>query len=124
MKLVYEVITTKDSYAFKLKTPPIQYEGDCPSLTVLQNAVGGEHSNTMKTKRNLIEYMPRVFLMHGLKEMIVHEEGLLIDLEGNELATQLLNGYAVVGDVVVVTENGIGKCIEQEEELIQTMGAI
>lgn len=122
VKKIYEVITTKDTNAFRLKTPPLEFEGKHPTLEQMQEAVGGKYSGGLKTKRNLIEYMPKAYLMYGLDEMIVHEEGLLINLEFNELATQLLNGFhgVVVGDVIVITENGMGKCIEEEEELSQT----
>ena len=118
VKKIYEVITTKDTNAFRLKTPPLEFEGKHPTLEQMQEAVGGKYSGGLKTKRNLIEYMPKVYLMRGLDEMIVHEEGLLIDLEHNELATQLLNGFrgAVVGDVIVATESGIANCIEAEEQ--------
>ncbi len=118
MNLVYEVITTGDTNAFNLKTPPLEFEGKHPSLSQMQEAVGGKYSGELKTKRNLIEYMPKVYLMDGLKEMIVHEEGMLIGLEFNELATQLTNGFhnPIVGDVIVTTENGIANCIEAEEQ--------
>ena len=119
MNLVYEVITTEDTNAFNLKTSPLEFEGKHPSLSQMQEAVGGKYSGGLKTKRNLIEYMPKVYLMYGLKEMIVHEEGLLIGLEFNELAMQLTNGFRnpVVGDVIVVTKNGIADCIREEEKM-------
>jgi hypothetical protein len=63
-----------------------------PSLTEMQTTVGG-----------LIEYMPEVYLMPEIKEMIVNEEGLLIGLEYNDLANMQLQIGAphVVGDVLM-----------------------
>ena len=118
IKRVYEVITTEDGNAFNLRTLPIEYEGKRPTLDQLQEAVGGKYSGELVSTRNLIEYMPKVYLMKGMVDMIVHEEGLLLDLPANQLATQLLDGFysVVVGDVVVVTDNGIAECIRKEEE--------
>ena len=120
MKRVYEVITKEDTNAFNLRNSPIEYEGKRPTLDQLQEAVGGKYSGELVSTRNLIEYMPKVYLMKGMVDMIVHEEGLLLDLPANQLATQLLDGFysAVVGDVVVVTNNGIAECLRKEEEYL------
>ncbi|QDP57011.1 MAG: hypothetical protein GOVbin1782_18 [Prokaryotic dsDNA virus sp.] len=63
-----------------------------PSLKDMQDSVGG-----------LIEYMPQVYLMPEVKEMIVNEEGLLHGLRDNYLANMQLKTHAprVVGDVLV-----------------------
>ena len=68
-----------------------------PSLSEMQDSVGGR-----------IEYMPQIYLMPDVKEMIVNEEGLLHGLEDNHLANMQLkwNAPRVVGDVLVEVDEG------------------
>ena len=68
-----------------------------PSLSEMQDSVGGR-----------IEYMPQIYLIGDVKEMIVNEEGLLHGLEDNYLANMQLkwNAPRVVGDVLVEVDEG------------------
>ena len=68
-----------------------------PTLEEMQESVGG-----------LIEYVPRVYLMPEVKEMIVNEEGLLVGLKDNYLANMQLEFGAprIVGNVLVKVDEG------------------
>ena len=68
-----------------------------PTLEEMQESVGG-----------LIQYMPKVYLMPEVKEMIVNEEGLLKGLEDNYLANMQLQfgSPRIFGDVLVKVDEG------------------
>ena len=71
-----------------------------PDLKSMQNAVGG-----------LIEYIPQVYLPdgNGLIDIIVNEEGLINDSLPNMVMSILCKGPTVMGDAIVVTENGLAE---------------
>tara|TARA_R110002020_G_scaffold172058_1_gene362222 strand:+ start:8628 stop:8960 length:333 start_codon:yes stop_codon:yes gene_type:complete len=68
-----------------------------PTLEEMQESVGG-----------LIQYMPEIYLMEDVTDMIVNEEGLLLGLKDNHLANMQLQFGAprVVGDVLVKVDEG------------------
>ena len=63
-----------------------------PTLEQMQRSVGG-----------LIEYIPNVYLMPEISEMIVNEEGIWLNLKDNYLANMQLqwNAPRVLGNVLV-----------------------
>ena len=101
--VVYEVIPFNNEVRNGLR----RLSND-PSLADLQEAVGG-----------YIEYLPTSMIQRvdgngndNIIEMIVNEEGMIHRLPVNQLATQLLHPsmpHPLVGNVVVVTPNGIAK---------------
>lgn len=83
------LITPEDTCAWNLKSP--EWGDTDPALDVMQKAVGG-----------LITYIPNSWLMDGITKMVANEEGKLIGLPVNQLATQLLDkGTPIVGNVLV-----------------------
>lgn len=68
-----------------------------PTLEEMQESVGG-----------LIQYVPEVYLMEEVTDMIVNEEGLVLGLEDNHLANMQLQFGAprVVGNVLVKVDEG------------------
>lgn len=109
--VVYESLQSDNESIFA--TPLFRlHDGNdgAPSLKTLQDHVGG-----------YIEYIPVDMLMDGIIDMIVNEEGIPRELPINPIATQLLDGYhawsrPVVGNVVVVTPNGLAALLSAEEE--------
>ena len=104
-KKIWVQIKVDDSCMWELKGEVIKKK---PSLKEMQDTVGGN-----------IEYMPQVYLMPEVKEMIVNEEGLLCGLRDNYLANMQLqwNAPRVVGDVLVkVDEEFITKDYWFKEE--------
>ena len=86
------MITPEDTCAWKLKEAHLESE---PNLEELQMYVGG-----------YIEEIPTGWLMKGLHNMFVNEEGKMDKLPHNQLATQLLdNPVPIVGTVVVEWDN-------------------
>ena len=107
--VVYESLQTDNHNIYATTLVRLDAEGGGePTLSTLQAHVGG-----------YIEYIPVSMLMKGIIDMIVNEEGIPLQLPVNQIATQLLDGYhphPIVGDVVVVTPNGLVALLSAEEE--------
>ena len=106
--VVYESLQTDNHNIYATTLVRLDASLGFPSLSTLQEHVGG-----------YIEYIPVSMLMKGIIDMIVNEEGIPLQLPVNQIATQLLEGYhpqPIVGDVVVVTPNGLAALLSAEEE--------
>ena len=103
--VVYEIISCKGVG----HPAPITQMDDDPSLASLQEAVGG-----------YIEYIPPSMIgMGGVIDIIANEEGMVYGLPINHLPTQLLAPHVphpLVGNVVVVTPNGLVELVFGGEE--------
>ena len=89
MGKIWVQIKVDDTCMWQLKGKTFEKK---PTLGEMQDSVGG-----------IIQYVPKVYLMPEVKEMIVNEEGLLRGLKDNYLANMQLQWDAprVVGDVLV-----------------------
>tara|TARA_R100000027_G_C2182750_1_gene74446 strand:- start:98 stop:421 length:324 start_codon:yes stop_codon:yes gene_type:complete len=89
MSDIWVEISTRDSCMWQLMGKTWT---ESPTLEDMQKSVGGR-----------IQYMPNSYMLSGIKNMIVNEEGIWKKLPYNQLATQQLNMFSnpILGNVII-----------------------